>query len=233
MFSDGSKNFRLSGCQLGFSNRGDGSMNRHLEIERRRAYFNSLGIKRDSLVTADLINGGQVRLVTKKQGGEMIVDTDALVTAEPGLFLSATAADCFLVYFFDPVSRAAGIAHAGWRGTLAGIVSRTVKLMADSCASSPERILALISPGIRACHFEVSSSDRDLYADYSEAIEKRSDEIYVNLPLILKRQLLVSGLAEKNIFDSNECTYCLADKYFSFRREKSEPLKVMAGYIGY
>lgn len=231
MFVDFLDNPKLLGFKYGFSSRADGSLNRHFELERRQGYFKKQGIDPETLVTADLINGNQVALVKKGQGGQMVANVDALVTTESGLFLSATAADCFLIYLFDPARRVVGILHAGWRGTLAGVVANTISLMVNSCFSSPRDIVALISPGIHACHFEISPEDLEMYANYPEAVAQRAGKTFIDLPVILKRQLTDLGLESQNILDSQECTYCLSDKYYSFRRDKSNPLKVMAGHI--
>ena len=233
MLADHPLNARLNNFKYGFSCRLDGSLHLFRESDRRRQYFHSLGIDSADLVAADLAHGRRVAPVTREQGGGFIATTDALITATPGLFLSSTAADCFLVYLFDPQRGASGIIHAGWRGVLSKIIANTVEAMASLYALNSALLLAIISPGIRRCHFEISPSDLERYADYPESLVLRSGRIYIDLAGIIKRQLKEQGLKEENIADSGECTYCLKDKYYSFRRDKSDPLEVMAGYIGY
>ncbi len=221
-----------AGLRYGFSKRSAGSMNRRHEVKNRQDYFRQIGIDPFQTATADLVHGNTPLAVDEAAGGQMISGADALVTDRRGLFLSATSADCFLIYLFDPKRRAIGIAHAGWRGALAGLIANTVDLMSTRYGSAAPDILAGVGPGIRDCHFEISSFDIIKYQAYPEAIIKRSGKTFIDLPLIINRQLLTAGISAGHITDSGRCTYCLADEYFSYRRDKPERVQPMVGYIG-
>ena len=82
---------------------------------------------------------------------------DGLVTDEPGVALTIFSADCTPVLLFDPVARAIGAAHAGWRGTAAGIAARTVEAMRREFGCRPENLRAAIGPCISQCCFETDS----------------------------------------------------------------------------
>lgn len=157
-----------------------------------------------------------------------IIEADGLVTQIPGLFLTVTVADCFPVYFFDPNSKTIAIAHTGWRGTVGGIAIETV----EKISNNRENIIAGIGPGIQACHFEIKDDVVKKFAEYPEAVIYRDGKIYVDLPQIIARQLIKAGLKTQNIETCGECTFCLKEKYFSFRRDKPESVEAMVAYIG-
>lgn len=205
-------------------------MNRRYRQENRRRYFNSLGLLPELVVTADLVHGRTAVSVDDAAAGEMVTG-DALATSSHGLVLSATSADCFLIYFFDPRRRTAGIAHAGWRGAVSGIIPSTLELLRSRYRSRSEDIMIGIAPGIRKCHFEISPADIGNFYAYSQAIETREGKTYVDLPAIIKEQLLAGNIPPQNIVADETCTHCAQDRYFSYRRDKPEEVEVMAGYI--
>lgn len=222
----------VQGLQYGFSSKNDGSMNRNIERENRATYFNRIGIGYDNIVTADLVHGANIKKVGSNEKGTYIPDCDGLITNNEGVFLSATGADCFIIYFFDPQHQAVGIGHAGWRGILGGIVANTVSSFIEHMGTSPEALLVGISPGIQACHFEISPDDSKKYDKYPGCIVERDVKTFIDLTSILKQQLQNEGVLENNVEDSGICTYCDKQEYFSFRRDKPEKVQVMTGYIG-
>lgn len=218
--------------KYGFSNRRDGSMNRHLEKRNREKYFGGAGIDSRRVVTADLIHGANVVKVSDRETGTMIAKTDGLVTDSKNLFLSATAADCFLLYFYDPPKNIIGIAHVGWRGLLAGVVENTVSALIRNFDATPQNILVSISPGIRKCHFEISSADKEKFQEYPDFISEMDGKVFISLPDIIRVKLLNVGIPAEQIEDSSICTYCNEKDYFSYRRDKPKDVQVQVGYIG-
>ena len=215
-----------------FSNRADGSMNRHLEKVNRSKYFSLMGIDPNQVITADLVHGAYVTIVSNKEAGAMIAQTDGLITQSRNLFLSATAADCFLLYFYDLSKNVIGIAHVGWRGLLAGIVENTIDALLKNFKADPQRILVSISPGIRECHFEISPKDSEKFKEYSQFILDRDGKIFVNLPGIINFRLLNKHILAEHIEDAAICTHCCEKDYFSYRRDKPKDVQVQVGYIG-
>jgi len=207
-------------------------MSRRLEKGNRNSYFRKEAIDPQNVVTADLIHGGKIEKVTGIQAGTYISNSDGLTTDTKNLFLSATGADCSLLYFYDHENKAIGITHVGWRGLLAGVVVNTVKSFTENFASSPENLLVGISPGIRSCHFKISSSDTIKYKEYPDFIFERGDKTFIDLVGIIKSQLFRKGVSEKNIEDSGICTYCNEQDFFSYRRDKPKEVQPMVGYIG-
>ncbi|MEK7660003.1 MAG: peptidoglycan editing factor PgeF [Patescibacteria group bacterium] len=223
---------KYTNLKYGFSNRTDGSMHRHLEKENREVYFRKIGIDPYRVVTADLVHGTKVVRVSDEVAGMMISSTDALVTNIKNLFISVTGADCFPLYLYDPIHKAVGIAHVGWKGLVGGVVTNMVVEMAQAFGAVPHMLVVGISPGIRQCHFEVKPENAILYRNYPGSVSEREEKVFVDIPKIMKAQLRESGVKEGNIQDSECCTYCKEVEYFSFRRDKPKELQVMVGYIG-
>lgn len=218
--------------QYGFSTRADGSMNRHLCKENRARYFASIGIDPARAVAADLVHGADVVLAGDNEGGILVPETDALITATKNLFLTVTNADCLALFLYDPLHNAIGIVHAGWRGLLGGVVNNAIKKMMKEFGTLPEVILAGIGPAIRVCHFEIGRNDVPQYETYKSRVVERDGKVFVDLAGIMKDQLAELGLASEHIEDCGACTYCDKDDYFSYRRDKPKDIEAMVGYVG-
>lgn len=196
----------------------------------RKKFFQKNNIK--NYVVAGLIHGADIKKISFQDNKKIIWQTDGLITNEKNLFLCLTGADCFPVYFFDKEKEVIGIVHAGWRGVVSGVIENAVLKMQKEFNCKIGGINVILGPGIRSCHFEIKKDIINQFKKYKEFIINKDDKIFVDLPGIIKSQLLKLKLPEKNIKDSNECTYCMADKYFSNRRDKKEILSVMVAYIG-
>lgn len=223
---------KYPGLIYGFSNRKDGSMHRHLGKENRVRYFTKIGIDPARVVTADLVHGARVVVVREEAGGTMIPEVDGLVTQTKNLFISVTGADCFPLYFYDPHKETVGIAHIGWRGLVGGIVRNTVEALIKQCRVEPSTLLAGIGPGIRKCHFEIKSENVAYYKNYPDFILKNEGTVYIDLSGIIQAQLQKCGLESKNVEDSQLCTFCKAEEYFSYRRDQPKGIQSVVAYIG-
>ncbi len=222
---------------LGISQRSQGNLRVFLhddqpEVRLNREKFFASCQKR--VIAADLVHGNQVFVVNDETVDDIIVGCDALVTNNPKFILSITVADCLPLYFFDPAQKAVGIAHTGWRGVENQIAPMTVKSLQENYNSHPADIEVFVGPHIGVCHFEVQADLVAAFSGWPEFVHNQSGKNCIDLAEIVKQQLMAAGVLEKNINLSPECTYCLSDKYFSYRRDKPPlaELKVMAAYIG-
>jgi len=150
-----------------------------------------------------------------------VAGVDALVTREAEMFLAVTVADCFPVYFYDPVRGAVGIAHAGWRGVVRGVVPETVRAL-SGIGCRPKNLRVVIGPGIRACHFVVGADVRPAFLRWEGAVRERRREDgrrwSVNLSAIIRAQLRAAGVPTRNIAEVRMCTYSASRRFFSRRR---------------
>ena len=169
---------------------------------------------------------------------------DALITKQRGVALALSFADCSPLLFYDPVERAIGLAHGGWRGTARGIALATVEAMGEQFGCRPENIYAGIAPSIGACCYEISETVYRLYMGEAEFDESPTAEKYremvresavfsrkqlagrVSLRLDIREanynQLLMAGLLAEHIEMPGICTGCSTDLFFSHRVEQGK-----------
>ena len=156
--------------------------------------------------------------------GSDIKDTDGLIARSIGVTLTTFYADCVPLYFLDPVKRAAGLTHAGWKGTVAGIALETVKRMNEAFGSRPEDMLVGIGPSICRDCYEVDepviSRLRENIQSWRDVITPLGKDRYLlDLQLTNRIVLQKAGIRYANITDSGLCTMCNEELFYSYRRE--------------
>ncbi len=223
------------GVITGISERSDSSMvwwNRKPVDEmirgNRDQFFKMQSIDSSRVVTGGTVHGTTVAVVDESSRGQYLLNTDALITNTKNLFLTITAADCMPVYFFDPITQSIGIAHAGWRGLVGGILEQVVRQMKVLFHVVPSNVRVTIGPHIGVCHFEVK--DEVACQFNPENIEHRDGAIFASLAGEAAQRLRAAGV--DNIIDAALCTYCHADQFFSARYDHVDPLQGMLAYIG-
>jgi YfiH family protein len=148
---------------------------------------------------------------------------DALVSSKRGLRISVRTADCYPVLLVDVQRRTIAAVHAGWRGTAAGIVSKTLAAM----GSNPKDVFAAIGPGIGPCCYEVGEEVGRQFG--------LSGRGRINLAAANRMQLEISGVPLAQIDSLSGCTFCSAIEgapmFHSYRRDRDEAGR-MISYIG-
>ncbi|HYM67135.1 MAG TPA: polyphenol oxidase family protein, partial [Patescibacteria group bacterium] len=122
-------------------------------LESRREFAQALGIAPEQLTVAGAVHGADIARVDAPVA--RVDGVDGLITNQRGVGLFATFADCYPIALWDPVRGAAGLVHAGWRGTAAGVAKAAVRSMVDAFGSDPADIRAGIGPGICGACYEV------------------------------------------------------------------------------
>jgi hypothetical protein len=183
---------------------------------------------------------------------------DALLTSQPGLLLAVQTADCVPILLADPARRAVAAVHAGWRGTLARVVAKTVGRMRLEFGTRPADIVAAIGPAIGRCCYEVGPEVAQAFlAQFPAAAEwfdgpfdrlavgeetpflpwlsmvppghqAAPERVRLDLRGANCWQLIDSGVRPRNIAVSTLCTACRADLFFSYRREGPQTGRHMA-----
>jgi YfiH family protein len=160
-------------------------------------------------------------------------EADAAVADTPGLVLGIETADCLPVLVVDPVRRAVAAAHAGWRGTLAGVAKAAVAALVAG-GSRTQDLLAATGPGIGACCYEVGDELRAAFgasgADFFRPGPRGRPHLDVRAAN--ERQLREAGIPEGRIHRVADCTRCRADLYHSYRRDGKGAGR-MINYIGF
>ncbi|HWR42423.1 peptidoglycan editing factor PgeF [Sporomusa sp.] len=196
----------------------------------RQAFCQAVGLPAEKVVTAEQVHGAVVQQVTLQDAGrgarhyhESIKGTDALITNVPGLPLMLFFADCVPVIILDPVSKAIGVSHAGWKGTVAKIGQQTVLAMQQQYNTNPADCLVGIGPSIGPCCYEVDevviNKLRASFNKWEELVTPRGDRWQFNLWEANRQQLREIGIADNNISVSGICTACNTQIFYSHRAE--------------
>lgn len=146
---------------------------------------------------------------------------DGLVTDVPGIPLIVFSADCNVLLLHDPVRRVIGAAHAGWRGTAAGIAAETVRVMAQDYGCDPADIRAAVGPAIGQCCFETDNDVPEaLRATLGAAAEPfmvwNGSKWHIDLKAVNALWLQKAGVTRIDV--CSHCTACRPDLYWSHRK---------------
>lgn len=196
--------------------------------ENRRRFCAELGILPEQLAGSYQVHGDQV-LVVEKAG--QYEGYDALISRKKNVFLTVTVADCVPVLIFDPVGEAVAAIHAGWKGTLAGIVAKTLAEMNTALGTHARNCHAYIGTCIDECSFEVDGDVADHFATPFKRWEANKNKFFIDLKKANQQQLIQSGLPANQIEISPYSTYLQNDDYFSYRKENGQTGRLL-GLIG-
>jgi len=198
----------------------------------RAKFLDTIGIRKESFVSARLSHSNHVRVVGNADVGKAIDDTDGLITNEKGVFLSVTVADCMPIYLYDSAQKAIGLLHCGWRGLKSKIITAAIETMKSDFQSNPKDMLVGIGPAIQKCHYDVKSETLKYFEEYrDDAIEERDGKTFLDIKRIAERECFEEGILEEHIEVNPDCTYCEADQYSSYRRE-GEKFALMIAVFG-
>jgi YfiH family protein len=146
---------------------------------------------------------------------------DIIFTDNPAVTLFMRFGDCVPILLHDPVKKVIGIAHAGWLGTLRGVVDSAVRGMRERYGSSPQNIAAGIGPSIGVDHYEVGA---EVIAQFSEKYPQDTEQIFrgSHLDLWASNELQLRRAGVEQIQIAGVCTACHLEDWFSHRAEKGK-----------
>ncbi|MBF0316962.1 MAG: peptidoglycan editing factor PgeF [Nitrospirae bacterium] len=159
---------------------------------------------------------------------------DAVITDREGLLIGVQTADCVPILAFDPCGHVIAAVHAGWRGTAKGILKWVVAAMCNDFHCSPQDILMAVGPSIKSCCYEVGGDVMDEVRQATGAgdyIRSEDGRWYVDLARANMYQALSAGLSHANVWVSPDCTFCLPQRYHSYRRTNTGTGR-QGGFIG-
>ena len=216
----------LGSMNLSFS-RGDKKENVE---ENFRRITSVLGKSTKDLVFTDQTHTTNVRRVTEKDAGKGIVkerdyqDVDGLITNIPGITLVTFYADCVPLYFVDPVHKAIGLSHSGWRGTVHRMGKATLEAMNREYGTDPADVIACIGPSICQDCFEVGPEVAAEFADgfaeqYHKDLFYRKSNGKYQVDLWRANQIVLreAGIPSDQIHTTDICTRCNPAHLFSHR----------------
>lgn len=193
-------------CRIGGASKGDfaesnfsftrGDIRKDVEENyRRMAQILGYGRSLEHFVTTFQTHTNNVRLVTSNDMGKGVckdrdyVDIDGMITNTPGIILTTFHADCPAIYLVDPLNKAIGLVHSGWKGTVERIGARTIEAMNREFETDPSNLICAIAPSICTDCYEVSSDVAEKFIE-----EFKIKEIpYYNPSIILPNTRSSSG----------------------------------------
>ena len=191
----------------------------HAVQANHRAIYHVLGLDGADVVAAHQVHGTQVGVV-RKPTPRVYAATDALITDRPGLALMLRFADCVPILLWARDRGAVGLVHAGWRGTVQGVVTHAVAALGREYGVHPREIVAAIGPSIGPCCYEVGPEviEQVLMAFPNDTLLRPSGcegHAYMDLWKANASQLKALGIEEIHV--ARLCTCCHCDLFFSHR----------------
>jgi YfiH family protein len=195
-------------------------------VENRERVFNSMGCDPASIHDVWLVHGTDIVYADSPRPiREPSARADIIFTDTPNVSLFMRFGDCVPILLHDPVKKVIGIAHAGWMGTMRGVVQAAVDGMQSHYGSDPKNIVAGIGPSIGVDHYEVGaeviSQVQEKYNHHADQIlQTRNGSTYLDLWTANAIQLKNAGVEQVQV--SGVCTACHLDDWFSHRAEKGK-----------
>lgn len=197
-------------------------------MENFRLFAEAFSIPFESMVMDSFEHGVTVYPVDRTNAGAgylapALAPCDGLVTNDPHITLVTGHADCMALFFADPVKRAVGLAHAGWRGAIGKIGRVVVEQLVACYGCNPKDILAGVGPCICKSHFEVDAALGDRFSAAFPGVPCTSPgkpgKAYVDLSMTAAAQCMEAGLLPQHITLMDVCTYERQELY-SHRRDR-------------
>lgn len=200
-----------------------------VRINRKRL-ARLLNFRIGDFTAAEQVHGNLVYEVMEKDRGRgalnyenAIPGVDALLTDRPALPLILFFADCVPIFLCTPGKKVIAIAHAGWRGTLSGVVLQTLEKMKNIFGVELRRTFAAIGPYITREFYEVNKELAERFCqEFKEAdniVAFKSGSYYLDLGRANKFLLQRAGIREENIVISDYCTFSQRELFYSYRRD--------------
>lgn len=189
----------------------------------------ALGMEDTRMVLSAQDHHTEIRTVTEADCGKGVYrdrdyeSVDGLITNTPEIPLVTHYADCVPLFFVDPKKRVIGLAHAGWRGTVARIGEKMVRRFEAEFGSDPKDLIAAIGPSIGPCSFEVDAPVAEAFLALSDLEPKgfvrpmENGKYMVDLWETNRRIMCAAGIPAEQITVTDLCTMCHPDVFFSHR----------------
>jgi YfiH family protein len=212
-----------AGMRHGFSCRGPATGGRASAGIEMGRLADALGIGTLPRARLRQVHSAEVRLASDATGTEPPAG-DALVTARRGTAMAILTADCVPILVVAPESGGAAAVHAGWRGTLAGVLSAAIVRLMQETGADPASLVAGVGPAIRSCCYEVGEEVESAFLardPSAAACFRRATPGRPTLDLVAANaaQAARVGIAGPRFLDAGLCTRCRSDLFHSYRAE--------------
>ncbi|MEK7060683.1 MAG: peptidoglycan editing factor PgeF [Patescibacteria group bacterium] len=221
----------IRGLKHGFTTRTHGDM------RNKNMITSLLGI--DSVyIQAQQVHGATVEIISPKIKTSTIRNVDGLVTRSNKYqqFLTVRTADCVPLLAVDPSRKIIGVAHSGWKGTVAKIPQQLIKAMVAQGADI-DTIRVVLGPSIGACCYRVNDDCKNTFiaafGSFGKGIIGKNGQAFFDLGANIVDQLRLMGIKKRHIETATICNSCLYPDFFSYRKDTTETFGEMLGFIGF
>ncbi len=198
-------------------------------VTNRARLCQTLNLDPRAAVMGQLVHGTRVTIVTEEHRGRGAVDrdglpaTDVLITNRPGVPLLMTFADCVPILLYDPVRRAIGLAHGGWKGTLHGVARSAVRALQEAYGCRPADVIAAVGPAVGPCCYQVRDDvwrlGQETFPASDAVFRPQADGTWhLDLWETTRHWLATAGVG--HILAADWCTACHTGEFFSHRGEQ-------------
>ncbi|MGE5693218.1 MAG: peptidoglycan editing factor PgeF [Candidatus Zixiibacteriota bacterium] len=167
------------------------------------------------------VHSGVVVQFTNGEKPAQALTGDAIITDSKEMFIVIQVADCLPVLLFDPVKKLIAGAHAGWKGSLLGIVPEVIRQMVQR-GSQTENIRVWLGPSIHSCCYQVDVERSVLFPHRSDSPR------HIDLTVFNQKLFEETGIQKGNIFIDPRCTACSGEKFPSYRRDGKNAGRIFA-----
>lgn len=192
--------------------------------ENKRRLAGAIGVRVEDMTFTHQTHTVNVAVVREEDRGRRFMETDGMVTDVPGICLVTFYADCVPLYLVDPVRKAIGLSHSGWRGTVNRMGQVTLEKMQEVYGTDPKDVVAAIGPSICQDCYEVSEDVIDRFKDSFSRKDwkdlfyrKENGKYQLNLWRANELVFWEAGILPEHIAVTNLCTHCNPDILFSHR----------------
>lgn len=200
-------------------------------IGNRQSAIARIGLKLDDLAVGYQVHGDRIAEVGSADRGRgardratSLPETDSMLTRTPGVGLLTMIADCSALVLYAPDVPAVGVAHLGWRGTVARLGEKLARRMIEELGADPRSLAGAVSPGIGPCCYEVGDNVVGRVAvafpDRDGLIASVDGKTIFDIPAAILAQLDDSGVPPESVELSGLCTSCRTDLFYSHRAER-------------
>ena len=170
----------------------------------------------------------ETRIVVHEQLGRGVLEVegaaDGHATADPGVLLAVTVADCVPIYLVDADAPAVALLHGGWRGIAAGILRRGITLLGTRWGTDPRHLLVHLGPAICGACYSVGP---EVFSALGADVPPHAASVDVRG--VLAQQARAAGVPPESITISGLCTLCGDGNLFSHRGGRSERQVALLG----
>jgi len=164
-----------------------------------------------------------------------LLGIDAIITKQKNICIGVTTADCVPILLYDATKKAIAVVHAGWRGTCARLVEKTINQMQRAFGSNPRNLYALLGPSISPEAYEVGKELIEPFNiagfDIDKIFKEKNGKQFLNLWEANRQLLIISGVPGSQIQISGICTYTEYKDFFSARRFGINSGRMLSGIM--